>query len=186
MKRPQGNNRIYRIAFTALMAAIVNLMTFFRFPVLGSKVHLANSMCLLSGLLLGAPLGGLAAGIGSGLYDALWGGYDIAQCLITAVSKFAMAFVCAKVAGGGAVSPKGKRVVGGCILGAFLYLVLYALKTYIYQRYVYGFPIDAVWVTVLSKMPAATINFVVACIITPILYASIQPALKKAGYFEKI
>ena len=47
----------------------------------------------LPGLLLGGPAGGLAAGIGSALYDALGGGYDFINVLITLVSKFLMAFV---------------------------------------------------------------------------------------------
>ena len=64
----------YRIVFIAVMAAIVCVVTFFRFPLLGSKVHLANAMCLLSGLLFGPVGGGLAAGLGSGLYDVLFGG----------------------------------------------------------------------------------------------------------------
>ena len=47
----------YRIVFIGVMAAIVCVVTFFRFPLLESKVHFANAMCLLSGLLFG-PLGG--------------------------------------------------------------------------------------------------------------------------------
>ena len=41
----------YQIVFVAVMAAIVCVVTFFRFPFLGSKVHFANAMCLLSGML---------------------------------------------------------------------------------------------------------------------------------------
>ena len=42
-----------KIVYIAVLAAIVCVVTFFRFPFLGSKVHLANAMCLLSGLLIG-------------------------------------------------------------------------------------------------------------------------------------
>ena len=45
----------YQIVFVAVMAAIVCVVTFFRFPFLGSKVHFANAMCLLSGMLFGPP-----------------------------------------------------------------------------------------------------------------------------------
>ena len=61
----------YQIVFVAVMAAIVCVVTFFRFPFLGSKVHFANAMCLLSGMLFGPVLGGLAAGLGSMLADLL-------------------------------------------------------------------------------------------------------------------
>lgn len=181
------NQSIYRITFTAVMAAIVCVVTFLRFPLLGSKVHFANAMCLLSGLLLGPVFGGLAAGLGSALYDALFGGYDLANCLITFVSKFAMAWVCVMLA-----QPKkeGKglhaRVILGSIAGALSYVVLYMLKTFIYQRFVYGYPMDTTWATMLSKLPASLINAVAAFIAAPILYAAVRPALKNAGLLKKL
>lgn len=85
----------YHLALVGVMAALVYVVTMFRFPLLGSKVHFANAMCLLAGLLLGGGYGGAAAGLGSALYDLLAGGYDPLQALITFVSKFAMAWVCA-------------------------------------------------------------------------------------------
>jgi len=85
----------HKIVFIALMAALVYVLTLFRFPLLNSKVHFANAMCLLSGLLLGPVGGGLAAGIGSGLYD-LVGGYGLDGVIITVVSKFLMAFICCR------------------------------------------------------------------------------------------
>ena len=110
----------YQIVFVAVMAAIVCVVTFFRFPFLGSKVHFANAMCLLSGMLFGPVLGGLAAGFGSMLYDALFGGYDLINCLITFVSKFLMAAICAWIAFGGKEDGKGKhaRLVVGSVIGA--------------------------------------------------------------------
>ena len=53
-----------RIVLIGVMAAMIVVVTFFRFPLLGSKIHFANAMCLLAGLLLGPVGGGLAAGIG--------------------------------------------------------------------------------------------------------------------------
>ena len=94
MKKQRMN--AYTLAFTGVMAAIVYVVTLFRFPLLGSKVHFANAMCLLSGMLFGGVYGGLAAGLGSALYDAFHG-YDVINILITFVSKFMMAWVCARV-----------------------------------------------------------------------------------------
>ena len=168
----------YQIVFVAVMAAIVCVVTFFRFPFLGSKVHFANAMCLLSGMLFGPVLGGLAAGFGSMLYDALFGGYDLINCLITFVSKFLMAAICAWIAFGGKEDGKGKhaRLVVGSVIGALSYVALYMLKTYIFQRFVNGYPLDAVVVTMGSKLPASLINAVFAMIVAPILYAAIAPA----------
>ena len=64
MKR---NLSITKIVFIAMLAALVCVVTLYRFPLLGSKVHFANAICLLSGLLMGPAAGGLAAGLGSAL-----------------------------------------------------------------------------------------------------------------------
>ena len=50
------------MVYAAVLAALVCAVTFFRFPLFGSKIHFANAMCLLSGLLMGPLAGGLAAG----------------------------------------------------------------------------------------------------------------------------
>ena len=176
----------YRIVFIAVMAAIVCVVTFFRFPLLGSKVHLANAMCLLSGLLFGPVGGGLAAGLGSGLYDVLFGGYDIIQGLITFVSKFLMADICAWIAG----THKGKlnhlRVVVAAVIGALSYVLLYMLKTFVYQRFVYGYPMETTWATMLSKLPASVINAAVGIVVSLVLFFAMSPALKKAGLLDKL
>lgn len=170
----------HKLVYCAMMAAIVCAVTFLRFPLFGSKVHLANAMCLLSGLLLGPVAGGVAAGLGSFLYDALWGGYDIIQCLITFVSKFLMAFICAKLAGRDVREENNNvRVILACWVGAISYVVLYMLKTFIYQRFVYGFPMDTVGVTMLSKLPASLINAVFAAIVAPVAFRAVLPALKR-------
>lgn len=178
---------VYKVVFIGVMAAIVCVVTFFRFPLLGSKVHFANAMCLLSGLLFGGVGGGLAAGIGSALYDGLFGGYPLDQCLVTFVTKFLMAFICAAIAGTCRQEKPSKVLVAvGSVVGALSYVALYMLKTFVYQRFVYGNPMDAVWVTMAGKLPASLINAVFAMIVAPILYAAILPALKKTGMLDKI
>ncbi|MBQ1264690.1 MAG: ECF transporter S component [Oscillospiraceae bacterium] len=183
--KKQGSFSTYKIVFIAVMAAVVCVVTFFRFPLFGSKVHFANAMCLLSGLLFGPLSGGLAAGLGSALYDGLFGGYDLANCIITFVSKFAMAAVCAWIART-PEQKQGFRTTAASVLGALSYVVLYMLKTYIYQRFVYGYPLDAVWATMLSKLPASLINAAFAMVVAPLLYAAIVPALRRAKLLEKL
>ena len=173
---------VYKLVFTALMAALVCVATFLRFPLLGSKVHLGNTLCLLSGLLLGGGAGGLAAGIGSALND-LVSGYPIDEVLVTFVSKFLMALICAAVVG---KSEKRVRLLIGCAVGAFSYVALYMLKTFVYRRFIYAYPMDAVWATMLSKLPASLINAVFALVVAPILYSALCPALRKAGLLQKM
>ena len=52
---------------------------------------LANILCCMSGLILG-PVGGLAAGLGSAIYDLTFPAYA-AECWITFINKGAMGLV---------------------------------------------------------------------------------------------
>lgn len=178
----QGMKSIYKIVFTALMAAVVCVVTFVRIPLLGSKVHLGNAAGLLAGLLLGGPAGGIAAGLGSALNDVV-SGYGLDECIVTFVSKFLMAFFCAAMARN--AQSRG-RVTLACATGAVSYVVLYMLKTFIYRRFVYGLALPAVWVVMLEKLPASLINAAFATVVAPLLYAALCPALKKAGLLDKM
>ena len=173
---------LYTLVFTALMAAIVCVVTFVRIPLLGSKVHLGNAAGLLAGLLLGGPAGGLAAGLGSALND-LVSGYGPDECLVTFVSKFLMALICASIARS---SRHRGRVTLACAVGALSYVVLYMCKTFVYRRFVYGLPLQAVWLVMLEKLPASVINAVFASVVAPLLYAALRPALEKAGFLDKM
>ena len=177
---------VFNITFIAMMAAMVYVVTLFRFPLLGSKVHFANAVCLLSGILLGPVGGGLAAGIGSALYDAV-AGYDVINVLITLVSKFAMAFVCA------AVLYRSKReehrvdhTLLACVCGALTYVALYMLKTFIYNKFVYGYPLDAVGATMVAKLIPSLINAAVAIVAAPLFYHAVLPALRSSGLLNRM
>lgn len=178
---------LQKTVYIAVLAALVCVVTFFRFPLLGSKVHFANAMCLLSGLLMGPLSGGLAAGIGSVLYDALFGGYGPLDCAVTFVSKFLMAWVCAKIAFAmGKEAGSHGQNTAACVAGALTYVALYMLKTFIFQMFVYGYPMETAVVTMGSKLPASLINAAAAMVAAPILYAALLPALKRAGQLDRM
>ncbi len=181
------DSKIFSTVFVGMLAAMVYVVTLFRFPFLGSKVHFANAVCLLSGMLLGPVLGGVAAGLGSALFDAFNGGYGIVEILITFVSKFAMAWVCGLIMGAaGKRRMKLDRTVIASVAGALTYVALYMLKTFIYQRFVYGFPLDAVGVTMGSKLIPSLINAGVAVVAAPIFYHAVLPALRAGGILKKL
>ena len=177
---------VYRLTVMAVLAAMVYVLTLFRFPLGGSKVHFANAMCLLSGLLLGPVGGGVAAGLGSALYDALAGGYDLVNVLITFVSKFAMGWICGLIVLRRETRERFLRCVLACLAGALTYVFLYLLKTWVFQRLVYGYPPEATWATVLSKAPASLINAAVAVVAAPLFHRAVLPALKSSGVLEKL
>ena len=89
---------LYAIVMNGLMAAVVFVVTMFlsiRIPTpTGTTViKLANAFVLLFGLLLGPVRGGLAAGIGSMLFDLLTPEYAPAARL-TFLRFFLMALQC--------------------------------------------------------------------------------------------
>lgn len=174
----------YDLAFVGVMAAIIYVVTMFRIPVGQSKIHLANAMCLLSGLLFGPVAGGLASGIGSALYDALTGGYDIVNVLITFVSKMAMTVVCGLIAGTwrktdkSQITKRSVRIIIACIAGALTYVALYVLKTWIFQQFVYHYAAEVVKETIIAKTIPSLINAAAAVIVAPLLYVPLKSILK--------
>ena len=174
--------KLIRIVFGAVLAAMVFVVTMFRFPLLGSKVHFANAVCLLSGLLLGPAWDGAAAGLGSALYDLSFYNEGIINLLITFVSKFAMAWVCGLIYKGFAEKKnKPLNLVIACTAGALTYVALYMLKTAIY-----GAIAGNILAPVISKFPASIINAAVAIIATPIFYSAVLPALKSTGIYRQL
>ena len=92
-----------KIVFVALMAALTVVGSALRIqlPVaIGSTTafHLGNIFCALSGILLGPWLGGLAAGLGSFLYDIM--SNYISECWITFLTKGAYGLVAGLIAWG--------------------------------------------------------------------------------------
>ena len=178
----KSNDKIVKIVFGAVLAAMVFVVTMFRFQLLGSKVHFANAVCLLSGILLGPVWGGFAAGLGSALYDVSFYNEGIINLLITFVSKFAMAWVCGLIFRAfGEKRTKPLNLVIACTAGALTYVALYMLKTAIY-----GAIAGNIWGPVASKFPASIINAIVAIVAVPIFYRAVLPALKSSGILRQL
>ncbi len=189
----KNNAQLTRIIFGAVMAAIICVVTLFRIPLGQSKVHFANAMCLLAGLLLGPLTGGLSAGLGSALYDVLFGGYDFLNAAITFVSKFAMAWVTAMLfeawSRKNQDASKTKTVlplVLTCVAGALTYVALYMLKTWIFKMYVEPVPVDTIPGVLVAKLVPSLINAAFAVVVTPIFYHAVLPALKGSGILKQL
>ena len=188
-----SKNQLTRIVFGAVMAAIICVITLFRIPLGQSKVHFANAMCLLAGLLLGPVTGGLSAGLGSALYDVLFGGYDFLNAAITFVSKFAMAWVTAMIYGAWKKKhgdPEWKEtvlpLVLSCVAGALTYVALYMLKTWIFKMWVEPIPADTIPSVLVAKLVPSLINAAFAIVVAPIFYHAVLPALKSTGVYKQL
>lgn len=171
---------IHQSALIGIMAAAVYVTSaFLQIPIpltIGStRLHMGNVMCLLSGMLLGPISGGLAAGIGSMLFDFTNPAY-ITSAPFTFLFKFIMAWLC------GIICKKNTSklyLTIGAISGAFSYVLLYIGKSFIEDHLVLGLPLDAVAITVMQKGVVSSINAVISIIIAVFLGIVLQPALKK-------
>lgn len=145
-----------------------------------SAFHLGNILCALSGVLLGPWLGGLAAGLGSAVYDMLDPLY-ISECWLTFLMKGAYGVLAGLVIRAGSRNWGYGKATVASLTGAIGYAVLYLAKTFFYSgMLMHGLSADAAWLNVISKLPATTFNAVVAIVATPLLAITLRKALAKS------
>lgn len=173
-----------------MMAALVFVGNYLQFKIPVSigdvtRVHLGNSMCLLAGLLFGPGVGGLASGIGAGLYD-LFDPVYIVSAPYTFCSKFAMGFL-AGLLGRAAFRKEGKsrvlQVILAGVVGQLAYIFLYLLKSYVTLRLV-GTASQAALLAVIPKIAASTVNAVAAVVISVPLSIALRKALSRTAFFS--
>ena len=173
-----------KIVLAAVMAALTIVGSAIRITIPvdiagTTSFHLGNIMCALSGILLGPWMGGLAAGLGSFLYDMTNPAY-IDEAWITFLMKGAYGLF------PGLVMLLWKNNWGvikagiAASTGAIAYAAGYLVKTYYWSGILkHGLTHEAALLTVISKIPATVFNAVVAIIFAPILAVAIRKALEK-------
>ena len=171
---------LYRMVFTALMAAIVFVSTMFLKIDLGfTMVKTGNIFCLFSGMLLGGVYGGLAAGIGSMIYD-LFDPRFAAMAYTTLINFFAMGCVCGVIAHmGGKRGTSFKQNVLAAVCGSLTYLFLYLFKNILTLTLGSGEPFSVALVTMLPKLGISAINAVIAVVFSVMLAKPLMSALDK-------
>ncbi len=173
-----------KIVLTGLLAALTLVASYLRItmPVslsgITSAFHLGNILCALSGILLGPWLGGLAAGLGSFIFDLLNPAY-IADSWITFITKFAYGMVTGLIVFCGSKKWNYIKPFLGTIAGAVTYAALYLFKSYFYTAQIlHGLTPDAALLTLIDKLPATIFNAAVAIVAAPLLALAIRSALK--------
>ncbi|NLB38797.1 MAG: ECF transporter S component [Clostridiales bacterium] len=180
----QKTQSVYAVTFVGMMAAVVFVSNFFSIPTAASRIHIANAVCLLGGRLFGGVYGGLAAAIGSGLFDIV-GGWGLTEAVITFINKGLMALVCGLIVyRASGLQGKKSRLFIGAIAGAVLYIALYLLKSYVQLTYVTPVPPETIPALMVQKLLASSINGAFAVIAAPLLYGAIRPAMEQAGMYE--
>ena len=179
------NISTHKLVLTALLAALTAVGSALRITlplsIAGTtSFHLGNILCALSGILLGPWYGGLAAGLGSALYDMTNPAY-IDECWITFITKFAYGLAAGLVIRSGRGHWGHAKATIASAAGAVTYAALYLAKSYFYSDlFKEGLTPAAAWVGVLSRIPATTFNAVVAVIFAPIWAVAIRKALEKS------
>lgn len=184
--RGTGTGRIRKVCVTAVLAALVLVASDLQIQipsVLGmNRFHLGNSMCALSGLLLGPWWGGLAAGLGSALFDLTNPAY-VMDAPITFLTKGAYGLV----AGGMFFRVFRRREGYGPALAstaaaAVSYIGLYLAKKFFLDGMVLaGLSAVTAWAAVIEAAPSALFNGAVAVAVAPALGVAVAKALKAAG-----
>lgn len=165
---------------SVMTAAVYVASAFLQIPVptpIGStRLHMGNVMCLLSGMLLGSWQGGLAAGLGSMLFDLTSPAY-ISSAPFTFLFKFLMAWLCGKITAGR--GGRKLRFLLGAVNGSVLYIVLYLSKSFITYRFALCLPLQAVLLTVSQKAIVSGTNAVAAILVSVPLGLALSPAVRK-------
>lgn len=181
---------LYRIVIIGLMAAMVFVCTMFlgiRIPTPTGTTQLktANAICLLTGLLFGGWTGGLAAGIGSALFDLTYPEWA-AGAWLTFIFFFAMGAICGGIAHAGGAAGKNKaRNWLAAVCGAVGYWLLYIGKS-ILVLCLSGSAFSAAFIATTPKMLTGGINAVFAVVVSNLLAALLRPKLEAAGIFETL
>ena len=186
-ERAAGNaaKHLYRIVAVALLGALVFVSSMLSVPIpvaIGdiTRIHLGNIFCLLSGFLLGPVGGGLAAGIGSALYDY------IASAPFTFAFKFMLACVCGLVAYAGNNRGKNHKLnIAAAVCGSVTYMILYLGKNFV-EGLLLGSEMGTVLTALATKLFTSSVNAVIAVVVSVPLYAAIRLALKKSKLLDKM
>lgn len=181
---------IYDISIVGVMAAICFVTTYFikiEIPSPAGPVMLkaGNIFCLVAGLVFGGLRGGLAAGIGSMLYDLLDPKY-ITDAPFTLIRFFLMAFICGWIAFMG--NKKGNSIklnIIGAVVGSLFSVAFYITKSVITLMLAGSEFIPAI-VACSTKIVTSSINAIIAVIFACLLAPAIKAALKRSGMNKKL
>lgn len=167
---------IYDIIGVGFLAALVfvgsQLSISIPTAVGNTRIHFGNIFCLLAGFLLGGWRGGLAAGLGSMLYDFTNPLY-IASAPFTFVFKFMMAFVCGTICfRDHRPSRNLPRTIVAGVAGSLTYVVLYLGKNFLEDLFFLRTEMATALIDMGTKAPVSLINGAIAvAVAVPLAFA---------------
>lgn len=190
------NNKIQKIAFTSLFAALsYAVFTYLQIkvPLPGgdaTSIHLGNAVCVLGALLLGGFYGGIGGAVGMTIADLLDPVY-IVYAPRTFLLKLCIGLITGFIAHNiGRISQKSdtkdvlKWTVLAAIGGLLFNAVFDPLIGYYYKLLILGKPAAELMLT--YKAASSSINAVISTIVSTAVYMGLRPALKKSGLFLQL
>ena len=181
---------VRNITLIGVLAACVFVLTkFISIPIptpLGkTALSVGNAMCILSSLLFGPAVGGLAAGLGNALVDLsdpAWA----PEFWITFINKFLMAYVAGLVMHHTKLGGEKARLWIAGICGTLTYAVLYVTKNILSGVWLKGFTWQVAIVETLTvKLPVTLVNGVLAVICAVFLYLALYRPLRHAHIIQQ-
>lgn len=190
IKHTKPKITVLDIAAIGLMAAVIFIATFFRIQIptaLGkTMIHFGNIFCLLAGLMLGNMRGGLAAGMGSMIFD-LTDPLFISSAPWTFLFKFAMAYTAGTIAySGGAEGDRLRRNIVAVTCGAVLYTTLYVGKNFIFDYFLLRNPLETVLIANAQRGIVSIFNAIVAAVVSVMFAPAFRNAMKRSGIYAKL
>ncbi len=181
---------LYDMVVVGVMAAIIFVLTYFvqipiPTPAGQTMIKSANIFILLAGLLFGGMRGGLAAGIGSMIYDLIDPRF-ITDAPLTLIRFFLVAYICGKIAYMNGKKGENKWFnLAGAFAGGFMSVFLYAIQS-VCKLMIAGSNFSAAIAACVPKLVTSSINAVVAIVLAFVLVFPLRAALKKVGFYQKI
>lgn len=182
------NEKLQRMVLVGVLSALVFALNIPSIRVSSvARLHLGNIMCLLSGILFGPVTGGLAAGIGSMLYD-FTDPLFLPEFWITFINKFLMAFVAGKVYRmlQHKKTPVMLQTLAAAIAGSVTYTTLYLSKMALMLHFISGTPWPGVWPVVGASAVTSLINSSITVVAVLILAPILNKALDSSGLFQSL
>lgn len=186
MKRKIG---LSDVVLVGVLSAVVFVSNYLQIPIptIGnvSRIHFANTFCLLAAMLLGGLRGGLSAGIGSMFFDLLNPLY-LADAPITFLNKFVMGFVCGRIAhsGGRHADHPGFNLLAA-VCGSLSYVVLYVGKSFL-KNYLVNGVLGTALLEAAQKAGTSLINAAIAVVFVTILHPIFRKILEKTNLYRSL
>ncbi len=173
------------LAEIGVLAALVFVATYFLkigpipTPAGPTQFKMGNAVCLLGAMVFGKTKGGLAAGIGSAMFDLTQPAF-VAGAPFTFAFFFAMSYVCGWISKIGGNDGTGtKQNIIGAVCGACTYLVLHLGKSFI-TLLLEGSDASAALVACGTKFITSGVNAIFAIVVSVLLAPICKKALDRA------